>query len=116
MKKLEIKLIEFAKKLNSRKLSPLRSGNISVRFKKNSTEGFLITPSGIKYEFSKYKKVLFSNNINKACNNADLIIIHTDWEEFKALDFKKLNKKRNFIIYDMRNLYSAETMKKKGLR
>ena len=45
----------------------------------------------------------------------DLIIIHTDWEEFKALDFKKLNKKDNFRIYDMRNLYSVEIMKKKGL-
>ena len=59
MKKLEIKLIEFAKKLNSRNLSPLRSGNISVRSKKNSTEGFLITPSGIKYERLKTNEIVF---------------------------------------------------------
>ena len=72
-------------------------------------------PSGIKNEFSKYKNLLFCDDVNTACNNADLIIIHTDWEEFKALDFKKLNKKKNFRIFDMRNLYSAEIMKKKGL-
>ena len=71
-------------------------------------------PSGIKKEFSKYKNLLFCDDINKACNNADLIIIHTDWEEFKALDFKKLHKNKKFKIYDMRNLYSPELMKKKG--
>ena len=72
-------------------------------------------PSGEKVEFAKYKNLLFCENINEACNNADLIIIHTEWEEFKALDFKKLNKKKKFKIYDMRNLYSVELMKKKGL-
>ena len=72
-------------------------------------------PSGIKNEFSKYKNLLFCNDINKACSNVDLVIIHTEWEEFKALDFRKLNKKKKFKIYDMRNLYSAEFMKKKGL-
>ena len=72
-------------------------------------------PSGIKNEFSKYKNLLFCNDINKASNNVDLVIIHTEWEEFKALDFRKLNKKKKFKIYDMRNLYSAESMKKKGL-
>ena len=72
-------------------------------------------PSGIKNEFSKYKNLLFCNDINKVCSNVDLVIIHTEWEEFKALDFRKLNKKKKFKIYDMRNLYSAELMKKKGL-
>ena len=72
-------------------------------------------PSGIKNEFSKYKNLLFCNDINKACSNVDLVIIHTEWEEFKALDFRKLNKRKKFKIFDMRNLYSAESMKKKGL-
>ena len=71
-------------------------------------------PSGEKSEFSKLKNILFCNNVNDACKNSDLIIIHTEWEEFKALDFKKLYKKKKFKIYDMRNLYSTELMKKKG--
>ena len=44
-----------------------------------------------------------------------MVIIHTEWEEFKALDFKKLSKKKKFKIYDMRNLYSVDKMKKMGL-
>ena len=73
-------------------------------------------PSGKKKEFSKHKNLLFCNNINDACNKADLLIIHTEWEEFKALDFKKLSRNKKFMIFDMRNLYSVESMKKKGFK
>ena len=73
-------------------------------------------PSGRKKEFSKLKKVTFCNGIEEACANVDLVIIHTDWEEFKVLDFNKLSRKKKFIIFDMRNIYSAELMKKKGFK
>ena len=82
-----------------------------------SKKGAKITyydPTGKKNEFSSFKNVSFCNNINNACNNADLIIIHTEWEEFKALDFKKLSRKNKFKIFDIRNLYSVKDMKKKG--
>ncbi len=69
-------------------------------------------PSGIKDDFKKIKNVNFCATIHNACKNADLLIIHTEWNEFKQLNFKKLVKKRNFIIYDMRNLYSPTKMKK----
>ena len=71
-------------------------------------------PSGEKKEFSKLKNVSFFDNINSACNKVDLVIIHTEWEEFKAIDFKKISRTKKFKIYDMRNLYSKEMMKKKG--
>ena len=34
----------------------------------------------------------------------------------KSLYFKKLVKKRNFKVYDMRNLYSPEKMKKLNIK
>jgi UDPglucose 6-dehydrogenase len=71
-------------------------------------------PSGKKSEFSKLKNVTYQNNIDEACYNTDLIVIHTEWEEFKALNFKKLSKRKKLKIYDMRNLYSADSMKKEG--
>ena len=71
-------------------------------------------PSGEKSEFSKFKKVLFCSDIKETCNKADLVIIHTEWEEFKALDFKRLYKKKKFKIFDMRNLYSPKSMKNRG--
>ena len=43
-------VIKFSLKLNETNLSPLRSGNISVRGFEDGKEGFFITPSGKKYE------------------------------------------------------------------
>ena len=73
-------------------------------------------PSGEKKEFSKLRNVFYCKSLKNACKNVDLVIIHTEWEEFKALDFNKLYKKKKFKIYDMRNLYSPELMKKKGFQ
>ena len=71
-------------------------------------------PTGIKNDFDK-KKVVYFNNIKDACKNSDLLIIHTEWNEFKQLNFKKLNNKKKFKIYDLRNLYSPSKMKSKNI-
>ncbi len=68
-------------------------------------------PTGLKKQF-KSKNIIFHENIKDACKNADLIIIHTEWNEFKQLNFKKITKKSNFKVFDMRNLYSISEMKK----
>ena len=69
-------------------------------------------PTGKKNELDEYKRVIFFNSINLACEKADLIILHTEWNEFKQLNFKRLVKKNNFTVYDLRNLYSPLKMKK----
>ena len=71
-------------------------------------------PSGIKSEFKSLKNVFFCKDIKKACSGIDLVIIHTEWEEFKVIEFNKLFKNRKIKIFDMRNLYSPSSMKKKG--
>ena len=69
---LEIKkeVIEYAKKLNTENLSPLRSGNISMRGINDGVEGFFITPSGVKYDDLTTDSIVFlelneNNNIKK---------------------------------------------------
>ena len=52
-------IIKFAQKLNSTNLSPLRSGNISLKAHNNNEEGFLITPSGKKYDSLKADDIVF---------------------------------------------------------
>ena len=52
-------VIEYSIKLNTTNLSPLRSGNISVRGIENGVEGFFITPSGKKYETLKPEDIVF---------------------------------------------------------
>jgi UDPglucose 6-dehydrogenase len=70
-------------------------------------------PTGIKKEFSNLKNVTYCNTIQKTCSNADLIVIHTEWDEFKSLNFLKLAKRKNFNVFDMRNLYSHRKENKK---
>ena len=131
--KRKILLTTRVKRILSNKIKNKKISFLGVTFKPNtddmrqstsltmipflSKKGAKITyydPTGKKNEFSSLKNVSFCNNINNACNNADLIIIHTEWEEFKALDFKKLSKKKKFKIFDIRNIYSVKDMKKKG--
>ena len=50
MLELKKEVIKYAQKLNSTNLSPLRSGNVSVRATQDGVEGFLLTPSGKRYE------------------------------------------------------------------
>ena len=55
MRKIKAEIIKYSKMLNSRKLSALRSGNISARY----NDGFLINPSGKKYSSLKNKDIVF---------------------------------------------------------
>ena len=73
-------------------------------------------PSGEKKNFKRFKNVKFLKDINFAIKNSDLVIIHTEWNDFKSINFKSLIKKRKFIIYDMRNIYSPQKMKKDNIK
>jgi len=55
MNKIKSDIIKYAKMLNSKKLSALRSGNISIRYK----DGFFITPSGKKYSSLRDSDIVF---------------------------------------------------------
>ena len=126
-------LIQRVKKILSNEIKNKKIAFLGVTFKPNTDDmrqsssllmiSFLLKrkakinyydPSGQKKEFSKLKNVSYCNDVEEACKNVDLVIIHTEWEEFKVLDFNKLCKKNKFKIYDMRNLYSPELMKKNG--
>ena len=126
-------LTERIKKILSNKIKNKKIAFLGVTFKPNTDDMrqssslkmlpylqkkgakiYYYDPSGEKKEFTKLKNVRFCQDIASACNDVDLVIIHTEWEEFKALDFRKLSKGKKFKIYDMRNLYSPNLMKQKG--
>ncbi|MBM3631026.1 MAG: UDP-glucose/GDP-mannose dehydrogenase family protein [Alphaproteobacteria bacterium] len=66
-------------------------------------------PTGYKKEFKNYKNVSFSKNINSALEYSDLIIVHTEWNEFKSLNFKQFKSKK-LVIFDLKNIYSQNLM------
>ena len=70
----------------------------------------------LQKNFKKIKNCKFVDNIKENCKNSDLVILHTEWDEFKSLEFKKIIKKRNFSVYDLRNLYSLKEMKRENIK
>ena len=73
-------------------------------------------PTGSKKEFNKLKNVEFSNSTHESIKGSDIVIIHTEWNDFKSINFKKFSKNKELIIYDMRNIYSPNKIKKQGLK
>ena len=69
-------------------------------------------PSGEKESFKKIKNCFYKRDIKNNCLNADLIVLLTEWDEFKTIDFKKIVKNTKFKVYDLRNLYNPIEMKK----
>ncbi len=61
------------------------------------------------------KSVEYCNNPYDAAKDADALVILTEWNEFKELDFKKLKSimKHNLIV-DGRNIYKPDDMRKLG--
>ena len=73
-------------------------------------------PTGYKSEFKKLKNVSFEDSIKKSIEKSDLVIIHTEWNDFKSINFKNLVKGKKFAIYDMRNIYSPTKIKAQGFK
>jgi UDPglucose 6-dehydrogenase len=72
-------------------------------------------PTGEKNEFKKIKNVKFSKNIKSAIKESDLIIVNTEWNDFKSINFSKDVSNKKFVLYDMRNIYSLNKMKEQKI-
>jgi UDPglucose 6-dehydrogenase len=97
----------------------MRDSSSLIMIPQLSKKGALIKyfdPTGFKNDFQKYKNVQYMKSIDRCLAKADLVIIHTEWNDFKSLNFKKLLKNNRAIIYDMRNLYSPIRMKKQNIK
>ncbi len=61
------------------------------------------------------KNVVFCKNAYAVCRSADCLIIATEWNEFKELDFRKLKKLlRRPLIIDGRNIYDPAYLQSLG--
>ena len=60
-------------------------------------------------------KVTFVSDRDSALDNADALVIATEWQVFRIPDFDMMSEKMNQkVIFDGRNLYDIEDMKAKG--
>ena len=107
MRKIKAEIIKYSKMLNSRKLSALRSGNISVRYK----EGFLITPSGKKYSSLKTKDIVFVSLQGKFDKKKG--IPSSEWQFHQ--DIYKNKKEAEAIVHAHSTNATAVSTHKRGI-
>ena len=75
----------------------------------------VVDPQGRREGEALLPGVHWSEDPYKAAQKADLLVILTEWNEFRALDLKKLAKKMATPrMADLRNIYSARDAKRAG--
>jgi L-fuculose-phosphate aldolase len=107
MSKIKAEIIKYAKMLNSRKLSALRSGNISARY----NDGFFITPSGKKYSSLKNTDIVFVNLNGTFDKNKG--IPSSEWKFHQ--DIYKNKKEAKAIVHAHSTNATAVSTHKKGI-
>ena len=107
MFKIKAEIIKYSKMLNSRKLSALRSGNISARYK----EGFLITTSGKKYSSLKTRDIVFVSLEGKFDKKKG--IPSTEWQFHQ--DIYKNRKEAQAIVHSHSTNATAVSTHKRGI-
>lgn len=97
-------------KANTDDLRDSSAINLISKFTKNGAKINYYEPTGSKDVLDKHKNVKYFDDLYLAAKKVDLIIIHTEWDEFKNLNFSKIkNNNKKVIIYDLRNLYDNKT-------
>ena len=67
-----------------------------------------------KKEFNHFR---YFESAFDACNNTNAIIIGTEWNEFRALNFSEISKiVKTKKIFDLRNIYNALELEKLGFK
>ena len=61
------------------------------------------------------KTILYAKNSYEALENADALILLTEWNEFRRPDFDKIKELlNNPVIFDGRNQYNGSKLVEKG--
>jgi len=63
----------------------------------------------------EFKGIIWKSNIFDVVKGADMIVIHTEWNEYRAMDLKRINRLLNKpVILDFRNIFNKNELLEKG--
>ena len=72
-------------------------------------------PEGMEAAKSVLGPVTYGTNPYEIAAGAEAIVVVTEWDEFRALDFRRLKQEmKTPVIVDLRNIYKPEEMEKYG--
>ncbi|MCK5195322.1 MAG: UDP-glucose/GDP-mannose dehydrogenase family protein, partial [Desulfobulbaceae bacterium] len=72
-------------------------------------------PQGMKEASRMFPGFIYVDNAYQACENADVVVLFTEWNQYRALDLQEIKAKMKTPIFvDLRNVYSPKQMKEAG--
>lgn len=75
----------------------------------------VVDPQGRREGLALLPSVEWYDNAYEAADGADLVVILTEWNEFRAIDLQRLSQKMNRPrMADLRNIYSADEAREAG--
>ena len=67
--------------------------------------------------FKETEELSFAKSKNQALDNADALVIVTEWKEFRSPDFSLIKQKvKENVIFDGRNMYEPKVVKNAGIK
>lgn len=72
-------------------------------------------PQGMVETAKMFPGFIYAENAYDACENADVVVIFTEWNQYRALNLEDLKSKmKNPVFVDLRNVYSPKQIKEAG--
>jgi UDPglucose 6-dehydrogenase len=72
-------------------------------------------PQGMEAAKKLMPEVSYAKDPYEACRRADCVVLMTEWNEYRSLDFDKIKKLvKDNVFVDLRNVYEPEILKEKG--
>ena len=97
------------------KFSELNSSDIKIGTTKGNIYIEMIEKNFPEAEKLDFSKVYFANDIYDAADEADALLLMTEWKEFRMPSWNVLKKSmKNPLVLDGRNIYDKTEMKEMG--
>ncbi|MBZ6079111.1 UDP-glucose dehydrogenase family protein [Microvirga puerhi] len=72
-------------------------------------------PQGMRHAMSLLSEVAFCGDVYSCCEGADVVVLMTEWETYRHLDFGRLRKAvRVPTLVDLRNIYNRDVAERHG--
>ena len=74
-------------------------------------------PQGMKEAEKMFPDFKYVKNAYKACEGADVVVLFTEWNQYRALDFERIKSViKTPIFVDLRNVYDPEKIRTAGFQ
>lgn len=116
-KNKQIGILGLSFKPNTDDLRNAPSIDIIRQLQDDGAKVKVFDPQSLKKASSILSKVKFCKDAYEAASGSDCLVVVTEWNEFKKLDFARIKRiMKQPIIVDGRNIYEPQDLKKMGFR